>query len=1236
LPGAADQVLGACFMGHDSRMFIRPHPRRRVSRRRHMAGFLVLGLLVGAAVLYSRVTDEARLRAYAEKWVAGFTGGECRIAHVTLDWSAGLTLQGVTIALPESAHFDPADNSLAARTILRASSVFLRLRAFSVITGRLAVPEIVTVDPELILVKRLPDGVGNWQAMFRRREGGTGGGTLRLPVVRFRNARVEQYRLDERGRSGGAAQLIWADAQPLPEHPEIYDVRLSKVMHAPGSDRMTGEAARVQVNLSTLALAGSLPTMSIDELLFGLPPEVLRWLDLLELRGYVRPDTLSYDRGAGGKVTLALRDASLALPPDAEEQRLPAAERFLRFDEIGGRIQFDGGAAAVDLQGKFRGHPVKLTGRMTRSEGGSGGSAMSAVGLDLSIDLTDVPLPRADAEADPAEARFVKRWPRLANFVRDFDGIGPVDLSVQLRKPPGEGGIEFVQGTMRLKGDSARYLHFPYRLHDITGVVHFRNDSTETIDLVGTHGGARISITGWEGGFKSQAGDLRIQAQNVPLDDDLRRCLEEDDQALCRRFAVAAKMNLDVHLTRRDAPPGTPDNPWRSVIDVTFLDGSASFEKFPYPLTGITGRMRIEGGRFDVQGLTARRGRTTVRVSGWASGAASEHASLDLQIAAEDVELDDSLAAALPASARLDYDRIAPTGRASLAGRLFTKPGSDDFLYDFVTNLRDATVAIPGTTARLTDVQCQLHVLPDELAVESLTGHFGESPIRLQGKLTRRPELMFTFDAASEKLLLDDTLRTALPSGWQSKWADFKPAGAVRLNVHVESGGQGPATSQPAVAGTHAATTQPAFTYTASIQPLEAQVTYAGFPLELRKIKGEIEVTPAGAELRGLTAEHGPTRVRLSGKVAPSKRHTGVELALEADHLQFTEDLRQAVPWRIRRQWNEVSPSGEMDVKFERLAFTTGGESTDWQFRGQARFRDVGMRVGPALTEITGTLDASGQVGRQLAINGRLALDRGRVDGRLVTRATATLVRAPSESVFKLENLFGQFYGGAIAGWADVNYGLPKPAYRVSLSIRDMSLEQFLNGQLQPGQQPLHAQGLVAGTLNVSGQSDDLASRRGGGNLIIREAQMFKIPMMLKILQVVNLQSDDNAFHDATASFSLVGPHVILDEIDLRGKSLSMVGAGSIYTPTDTLDLSLLIGGPVHLPRLQVLTEFLEGVARELMQVRVSGTVREPKFRAEVVHSLRSAVETILNARRPPQSTASNRAAASTGKLTGR
>ncbi len=1186
--------------------------RRLVSAWRRRVGFVVLVLVASGFFAYRSITEEARLRQFAERWLEEFTGGEAEIDQVRFDLFNGrLHLVGVRLTTPASARFDPRDNSLESRTVFRTATLFLRLRPLSIISGNLVVPEIIAVNPELTLVHRLSDGRGNWEVMLERRKARRKReGPLRLPVVRLRNARLAQYHLQERGRSGGQPQIVYAEARPLAEASGVYEVAITKILESPDSQEMVGEGGHLQIDMRTLAISGQLPTMTIKELLFTAPPEIVHWLDVLALHGYVRPDTFSYDPRTRGQAALTLRDASLSIPLEPADEGLGPEQRYIRLKEMAGTIRFDGARAEAELAGRFHGSRLEVKGSLVLP--GEQTTRLDEIGFDLELKTFEVPLPRQDETADPSEVRFVRRWERLSKFVYEYDGLGNADLVLRLRKPPGAGkDVKFVEATLRPQGASGRYFRFPYRLCGLTGTVHFRPDGwVELKNLKGTHSTGQVVISGLVGGYVSKECKLDIRAENVELDEDLLRCLSEQDQALCRRFQARARMDLRVELEREDYGPDSEPKPWQSVIEVTFTDGAVRFAGFPYPLERLTGRMRIAKDEFQIDDVCAARADARVCINGSARRSGKGPASVDLVLDARDVPLDKVLADALPVDARKRYERFKPAGEMDLAGRLFTAPDGERIEYDLTASLGKASLDLPPTTARLTDATATIRLAPTRLEVESLDGRFGEAVVELEGHVGMEAgDSSVSLHAACPDLPLDESLHAALPASLRKVWDSFQPRGVIGLDLRYDR--PSPATQPAEGAG-------PSANYTVEIEPKDCQAVYAGFPLPLTAVRGRLVATPKQVDIPKITARHEQTELELTGRIDLSCDPTRVDLSIEATGLTFSEPLRQAVPWRLRRRWNEANPQGTVDLRIDKFtAVVQPGALTTWEFQGGAELHDVSIALGTELTKIDGNMTARGTVGQTFSLEGKVNLNRARVGDRLVTDVRAMMSRSADDPVFRVSDIFGQFCGGTIVGRAEVDYSPGGPKYGLSFSARDVSLGKFLNAKRKPGDEPVQLKGLVEGNLVLTGRFGDLRTRRGGGTILIREAQMFKVPLLLGIFRVIHLAiDDDNAFHNGTLSFIVDGDELILDEIDLRGKAFSMVGAGRVRTPTQAMHLILLVGSPLRLPRVEVLSELLEGFARELMEVHVEGTLDKPTFRAEIVRSVSKTLETILNARR--------------------
>ena len=586
---------------------------------------------------------------------------------------------------------------------------------------------------------------------------------------------------------------------------------------------------------------------------------------------------------------------------------------------------------------------------------------------------------------------------------------------------------------------------------------------------------------------------------------------------------------------------------------------------------------------------------------------------MDLALRATDVPLDEILARALPAEARERYVLLNPAGRIDLDGRLFRREEGERVEYDLRVSVADGAFNLPGTAARLENAVADLHLLPGQLNVKSLTGRFGQAKIDLQARvgMSQRDKPMSLF-VKCQRLPLDEALYGALPLTLRKAWDSLKPGGAVGLDLRYQ---------RPAPTTRPADDTGSAVDYTVTIEPKDCRAAYAGFPLPLTSINGQLVVTPGKVEIEEITARHEQTRLEVKGEIALQPERTHVVLSrIKATGLTFSEALRQAVPWRVRRVWNNVKPRGTIDLTLNRLeGDVKAGPGTVWAYDAEVMLHDVSAEVGAELTGIEGSITGQGQIGGGFSIEeGTIRLDRALVDGRMVTRAKAKPSLAATAPVLRVEEIVGDFYGGKIVGRVEVDYSAAAPEYGLSLTAREVSLGGFLNAKRKPEQKPLELKGQIEGNLVLTGRLGDPRTRRGGGTILIQRAEVLKLPFLLSILQVIHFAiGDDNAFHDATIAFIVAGDELILEEIDLRGKALSMVGAGRVKVSTQAMDLILLVGSPLRLPRIEVLTELLEGVARELMEVRVEGTLDKPVFRADIVRSVRKTLDAILKLRLP-------------------
>jgi hypothetical protein len=114
------------------------------------------------------------------------------------------------------------------------------------------------------------------------------------------------------------------------------------------------------------------------------------------------------------------------------------------------------------------------------------------------------------------------------------------------------------------------------------------------------------------------------------------------------------------------------------------------------------------------------------------------------------------------------------------------------------------------------------------------------------------------------------------------------------------------------------------------------------------------------------------------------------------------------------------------------------------------------------------------------------------------------------------------------------------------------------------------------------------------------------IVALLKILRIK--APDRNAFSSSTVDFRIEGPHAYLDNIDLSGDAISLVGAGEVDFDSNLhLTFRSIMGDSESQP--PVIKRVLGGASGQFLLVHVDGTLAEPVTSTEAFPTLAAAVQ---------------------------
>lgn len=352
--------------------------------------------------------------------------------------------------------------------------------------------------------------------------------------------------------------------------------------------------------------------------------------------------------------------------------------------------------------------------------------------------------------------------------------------------------------AVQLIGVDAVYKKFPYPLKNLTGKIFFAPGKAVLCDVTSQTGSCVIILNGQAvTGQRQPVYDIELKAQNLPLDGRLSLALPADRQQLCRRFDTGGKVRLE-NLTGRfwsdkedggfcyqllsnnDSQPLSKalfamlpqpaEDFIRSLnlsgnvkittelnkksnalypdykITVDCLGGTINYDKFPYPLKDITGKITIEEDTILLTDMTAKTSDNihitsqppTIKAEGRVTLADRAFNTGKFKLTANDIFFDQRLAIALSENFGDSYQKLSPTGRfdIDLEDIHIFSGGEDEKYIDFVGNigLKDCGFE---TKSEITDLHAALKTKGTYKIGDGFCkadAHFEAETLRIKGK----------------------------------------------------------------------------------------------------------------------------------------------------------------------------------------------------------------------------------------------------------------------------------------------------------------------------------------------------------------------------------------------------------------------------------------------------------------------------------------------------------------------
>ena len=774
-------------------------------------------------------------------------------------------------------------------------------------------------------------------------------------------------------------------------------------------------------------------------------------------------------------------------------------------------------------------------------------------------------------EAEIRHLELRREWlvlaPMAPSLLRQWElyrPSGQVHLDVVLDY---DGQHWFPQASVECLDVSFLYAKFPYRLDHGQGRLELRND-TLWLQLTAFSENQPVRIAAEIlHPFSEPTGWVEIQAQELPIDQKFFDALREP----ARRFLAPLHPQGCLDVTYR-WHRARPNHAGHRQIRLSLQRGAVCYERFPYLIRNLRGRLEYSDGRWEFWGLSGSNGSAQIR--GYGHLIPLEDPPSQQPSQAADAQEDPAI-------------RPAAVGQTVFGPAAFRHPAARP------AGDSSASALFPRIFA------------PAEDAL---------------------PPMELYLNLVAEKVPLDEELQGALPPAAQRLWNQLRPAGQVNLSeleIRYRTGeptAQVRFTAQPLP---DRSSIEPvAFPY--RLEKLQGTLFFAQNQIFWKGFRGEHGQVRVAADLFGRFQPDGAWQLEMENLFVD-------RLPLDRELTKaLPEPLKRAFvvlnpegSLGLRGRWQlaqSAEPAATLTSQWDLRLTTVGGR----------------VRPGILLENLHGGVELAGVwTGQDFALWGQLDLDSLIYHGCQLTEVRGPFWIDPQQVLFgpdahtrrqqylgqmteqpadsaverKAQLITAQMFGGQATGLGWIRLG-PETQFALRATLAEADLAQIAQEHL-PGVQDLR--GKLYGWVYLHGYGTNIHTFTGRGALHLRQADIYELPVMIALLKVLNLRRPDtNAFSDCDLQYRIAGPHIYLDRIVFQGDAISLHGAGETNFHGElNLALSPMLGREDR--KSPLLRRILGGAGEEFMVIRVTGSLHDPKTEKQVFPTLNQAVQNLAN-----------------------
>ena len=751
---------------------------------------------------------------------------------------------------------------------------------------------------------------------------------------------------------------------------------------------------------------------------------------------------------------------------------------------------------------------------------------------------------------------------------------------------------------------------FPFKLPLFDGTASLDENERLAFSFQSEEGTPSMSVTGNYAAILSKPfGKTKVESNGIPLDEKLLRFLPEGCRKELESLHPSGSADLRLTVCDRNADGGAPLRDKALTIDVR--DASIRYDRFPYPISQISGRIESRNGVWTFRDFRGTGGAAELKAKGGIAPAADGRGrEFTLDVRLDRFPIGEELRDAVTAPHLKELlAKLHLQGRSGADVRIGYREADKKFSLAF------EAYPIPELTSirpdhfpyELKELDGVLVYRDGAITIPNLRGKNGPMTFSAQVGCRFAPGGSWAIDIAPytvDQLHLDHQLQNAVPSALLTLLEQLKISGYFNTSGAVSFRKQGPNAPVEAVWDTDVILNQNVADLGVPVESVCGRATLRGTvseggPLQLH---GELNLDNLCVDDLQITRLTGPLwysddRILFGNTVPPAEELPIYQNEFLRSRLRPVPNGPAAVPLP-----GNIGP-GNLNSGDPSAAAILRGQSENIAPVGYAAQTDPYNPFRIKSGAMAGSnLQSSPNAQNTRQFSGMPNNQQNSSADELLrasdpTRSLQSL-QAAENALLSGRPLSGRLFHGQASLSGVVRLTRPI-SYQLSFLLKDGNLNDITRDLTEEAGR---LNGKVTAHVQLQGEGKNIATLRGSGGVVLKEAELYELPQIIKILQTLSIKEPDRAaFNSSYVDFRVFGNRLSLDRTILEGNALTLFGSGwlTIEGKERLIDLEMNSRLGNADSRIPVVSDVIGGAGDQIARIRVEGPLSDPSIRQE-------------------------------------